>query len=537
MGPLAVTPDLKTVYRWLNIDLYWRLQDAPDPAASVEAQPGDRVVWREHDVQVESVFDEGGVRSVILRRRDGEEFPADVEFTRSKKRKLRWPEVEAAWAAGEWRLPAREAGRFKRYPPNLLRLYPLADQAGQPRQSALRDPLAADLSDLGALERLAAQLRLAAEARDRDAVEARLRAMEAVCLSRPDVSERAALTRLAEARLEFGLACQALGETGRAIDFFIQAARDFKFGADAHGEAIARWMASRLQLETSLSTGLANGRISVDLFHKLAEDGNRHSQSAARWYRARLPLLRAGLADAATARPAAPADAQPAATTSPANHDAPPTTTEPTRPADAAPTPAPAPEPEGEPAAAAPPLAQTLMELAIRRLYSAAVRVSANARGELVGRPAQRLTFRVETNRLLIGDRPHTLHDLSGGRDAGRVPPRKVVPLDMDKDFLLAVTGDSMNAATPYPINDGDYVICREMADPGDQVYVIALLPGEKGQETGRYVVKYRERNQLLSLTRQPSDPDDPADPYRPIKLSRRVKLVGQVLAVLKPIT
>lgn len=523
MATLSVT----TVFRWLNIDVYWRLRDTPDPGAVLEVQAGDIVAWRGCEAQVERVFDEGRVRCALLRRWKAAAFPADLVFPLSQTVTLRWPEMDRAYAAGEWRLPRREAGSFTEYPPNLLRLYPLADPAGGPRQSALRDPGITDPGALSLLERLIAQLEAAAQSRNRDGVETGLRSIEAVCRSLAQPSERAALTRLAEARLAFGLACLTLGEHSRAIEHFIQAARDYRLGADPHGEAIARWMAGdsqRAMPSTRRSESLIRCQTTVDLFHKLAEDGNRRGQLEVRWYRARLPLLRDCLLDAATARPAAPKAAPPASTAAP--------TAEPTQPADAEARPAP--EPETGPAATMPSLAGTLMELAIQRLYSSGAKVSANAQGELVGRPSRRSKFIVATDRLLINDRPYALYDLSGGRGVGRVTPKNVVRLDMERVSLVPVSGDSMNAATPQSIDDGDYVAFRETSDPDDQAYVIALLAGEKGQEAGRYVVKYRDRNELLSLTRQPSNP---ADPYRPIKLGRRARLVGQVLAVLKPIT
>lgn len=92
------------------------------------------------------------------------------------------------------------------------------------------------------------------------------------------------------------------------------------------------------------------------------------------------------------------------------------------------------------------------------------------------------------------------------------------------------VSGQSMNAASPIPIDDGDYVLfCESWHDDRDGI-VIACQRVTDSDYT-HMVKKYDAKNRrLLSETR------DTSRDYSPIPLSEEYYILGAVLAIAKPV-
>lgn len=173
------------------------------------------------------------------------------------------------------------------YPHQLVQKYPLADQMGQTRRSRLHDPLEPDLGTLTIVEQLVLHLREELANRNWSEARAKIGQIETICLSLQKNNPNTGPLQLAEARLEFGLAYHAMGENAKALEQFELCIKSF--GSDSHAEAIARWLAGHIQLETPkihINECLANWQRSWEIFTQAVTDGRRPKPQV-EWYKDR----------------------------------------------------------------------------------------------------------------------------------------------------------------------------------------------------------------------------------------------------------
>lgn len=185
------------------------------------------------------------------------------------------------------------------YPEELKRKYPLVDQSGQPRRSRLHDSSEPDLSKLTIVEQLFEQLDGELNRRNWAEARAKIIQIESICLSLPKNNPDIDPLQIIEARLGFGLAYYKMGESAKALEHFELCAKTF--GADIHAEAIARWIAGYVQLETPqlyLNEGLVNWQRSWQIFAQAVSEGNRHPKSQVEWYDRRAKLMLEDLQEA-----------------------------------------------------------------------------------------------------------------------------------------------------------------------------------------------------------------------------------------------
>jgi SOS-response transcriptional repressor LexA len=93
----------------------------------------------------------------------------------------------------------------------------------------------------------------------------------------------------------------------------------------------------------------------------------------------------------------------------------------------------------------------------------------------------------------------------------------------------MKVRGDSMEGADPIHIFDGDYLLFEKSdgAENGD--IVIASFPDDSGSGELLRVKRFDKANmQFLSET-------IPANKYPPIPCTKKTRILGTVIAVLKP--
>ncbi len=128
---------------------------------------------------------------------------------------------------------------------------------------------------------------------------------------------------------------------------------------------------------------------------------------------------------------------------------------------------------------------------------------------------------KVLIDQLIIENVPHRIFSLSDNH---------IIRLSTPETFIIKVTGNSMNAAHPFPIEEGDYVVMlhRPEMDPrnGD---IVVVRYGDAGTSTAI-------KRLLLSKRELISESNDPS--YQTMELFHMdsVRIVGVVIAVLKPI-
>ncbi|MGQ0601087.1 MAG: LexA family protein [Anaerolineales bacterium] len=178
--------------------------------------------------------------------------------------------------------------KLETYPQALIHNFPLTHPLGSTaRRSRLRDLLEPDLCVQTTLEQLVGQMRQDMAAGAWGEARARMSQIESICVSLQTNST----TRVAdpcvlgEVRLEFGLAYRVMGENAQALENFLKAIKTF-LGSDWHAEAVARWLAGYIQLETPrqmLNDGIVNWRRSWEIFaHYTAE--NKRPKPERDWY-------------------------------------------------------------------------------------------------------------------------------------------------------------------------------------------------------------------------------------------------------------
>jgi hypothetical protein len=180
------------------------------------------------------------------------------------------------------------------YDPELLRQFPLTDQAGHPRRSRLHDPQQTDWQQPSLLEALVDGLHnLAAQSKWSEA-RAQMEQITRLCAALPRHNPTTDCLQQAEVRLEFALAFRTLGERAQALNLILTCLKDYQRGADPHAEALTRWIAGYFYLEvpqTYLSEGLAHWQTSWSLFARFAGDPNQHNKAEAQWYQRRAALM------------------------------------------------------------------------------------------------------------------------------------------------------------------------------------------------------------------------------------------------------
>jgi tetratricopeptide (TPR) repeat protein len=92
----------------------------------------------------------------------------------------------------------------------------------------------------------------------------------------------------------------------------------------------------------------------------------------------------------------------------------------------------------------------------------------------------------------------------------------------------LKVRGDSMEGADPIHIFDGDYLLFEQSESAENGAIVIAAIPDEAGSGDMLWVKRFDKINrQFLSES-------IPANKYAPIPCTKKTRILGTVLAVLK---
>lgn len=126
----------------------------------------------------------------------------------------------------------------------------------------------------------------------------------------------------------------------------------------------------------------------------------------------------------------------------------------------------------------------------------------------------------------LLGER-HRIVNLRTG-NVINIPQR-------NEHFILKVKGTSMNAATPEPIEDGDYVLMRNLTTPNHMDIVAAEIVGP---DTGATLKRYRFENNSHYLYPESNDPNfqQPINPRPDWELGKDFRIRGVALAVLKKI-
>jgi hypothetical protein len=226
---------IEVAYKWLNIDTYWNMSSVVDP--------GD-------DQQQVTV-----------------------------------PE-RSQWLATQRRLDDDDG-----YPPPLKRKYPLVDQEDRKiRKTHLHDPKETDRSVATLVEQLVYQLKQEVQKRNWGEARSRVSQIENICASLKNTNHKLLIT---EARIEFAMAYRAMGENALALQCFEESAKEFK--GYGHGEALARWMAGCIQLETPkthFDKGLVNWQMAWEIFAGLVKDKYTQLDKAeVQWYKCRANLM------------------------------------------------------------------------------------------------------------------------------------------------------------------------------------------------------------------------------------------------------
>ncbi|MEZ0395624.1 MAG: S24 family peptidase [Anaerolineales bacterium] len=129
----------------------------------------------------------------------------------------------------------------------------------------------------------------------------------------------------------------------------------------------------------------------------------------------------------------------------------------------------------------------------------------------------------VEAESVVINGKTHTLHSC--------IPGENSISLRPDKRYgWVEVHGDSMNAATPVPVEEHDFALFYQADDAGDGDIVVAIRADPSGAGYEHFIKRLDRKNkQLLSQTQA-------SQGYPPIHLSNKCKIVGVVVAIAKPV-
>jgi SOS-response transcriptional repressor LexA len=138
----------------------------------------------------------------------------------------------------------------------------------------------------------------------------------------------------------------------------------------------------------------------------------------------------------------------------------------------------------------------------------------------------------MEVNQVQLGGREYRIVSLIRGK--------KVVHLPLEQRFyILRVHGNSMNNATPEPIEDGDYVIMREQQTADDQEIVAAEIVSGDNKDDRATLKRFTHADGKIYLVPESTDPCfseriDLLDCFT--KFDEGFHIRGVALAVLKPL-
>jgi tetratricopeptide (TPR) repeat protein len=105
-----------------------------------------------------------------------------------------------------------------------------------------------------------------------------------------------------------------------------------------------------------------------------------------------------------------------------------------------------------------------------------------------------------------------------------------LITLTSERQYLWAkVAGNSMNAAKPVPIVEGDFVLLYNSNDANHGTIVVASLPDNSGSGDQLVVKRYSKTNRMLISE------TSPPDLYAPMPAGRDTRIIGVVIAVAKP--
>jgi len=429
----------------------------------------------------------------------------------------RWLNIDTYWdvlvddpcdeRGGKLELPrAAVLPGTARYPVSLLQQFPIEQRAGsvEPLRSQLYDPHSNHLAQSSLLMTLVRQLRAQVLAQDWENVREKIAQLETVSgLLHKSLSATQIQAVFAETHLECGLAYRQMGEQGVALEWVLKSGDEFGF-ANPHAAALAHWIAGYLQLEMSARTfnaGLAHWQIGWQAFADLAQ--NTSNLRIARWYETRAQLMLNNLlsvTERGSLTVKAKSAPRPVATASIVT-PAPEPIISPVMPTarDVPPSPA-------RPKAPAKPAWLVLPDLPI---YDS---IGADPAGLF---PSGRVEH-VQIAHLYIASRRYRLLELKNQRKTF-YQGQLLLNLASSGYALIRVEGDSMKDTEP-PIEENDYVLVREVADPPKHSIVAAVLENEA------ITLKYRELDGLHSAN----------DRYRPIPITRVKQYIGEAVAVLK---
>lgn len=123
---------------------------------------------------------------------------------------------------------------------------------------------------------------------------------------------------------------------------------------------------------------------------------------------------------------------------------------------------------------------------------------------------------------IILDDVPHQIFSLKPGDN--------LITLVKDKKYGWAkVSGNSMNAARPVSIKEGDFVLYYESRDANHGAIVVAYCPDESGSGYRLVVKRFSKTDRLLISE------SEPPGRYDPMPLNKDTQIVGTVIAVAKP--
>ncbi len=415
-----------------------------------------------------------------------------------------WKWSQASLEKTEWEANRQAHGQFM--PGQPLKVPDILKQYYYPfdRRSELRDPsIEKDEEMLTLTEQLVVKLRNSGNRGDYSAAREAINHLDKTCeaMNKP--------RQTAEAKLEIAIALYKMGGNGRALTYLNQCLLGYR--TDPHAEAITRWIMGYIQLSDPLSIveALVNWRKCYEMFASAVSgyQAAANPVEIVRWYKKRAEQMALDLEAAINASPPEDADGN--------------------QPLQFRPDPdSPAPNPakannivgdmvRGETAAPSP--AQQLFEKALIRFrglnFSVSESIGAAPLGNNVESDEQ---TPAETDRLFLDSGPHYLVSVNQGI--------RVVVIGVEHRFVR-VKGDSMNAAHPCPILDGEYVLIRRNAQPvPGQIVAVDFI--RDIPEIGRSAIKRLTKEGFRSESTQPYL----TVPWRDIE-----KIVGEVVAVAKP--
>jgi hypothetical protein len=122
-----------------------------------------------------------------------------------------------------------------------------------------------------------------------------------------------------------------------------------------------------------------------------------------------------------------------------------------------------------------------------------------------------------------------TLYEIFSTNSSSRGQNRQIT-LNRNMEYGWAkVEGQSMNAARPLPIMEGDYVLFTKQWQRGREAIVIACRFLTDSEQT--YMVKkYNAMDQTLV-----SETTDTSQDYSPIDINEDYQILGTVIAIGKP--